>query len=63
MIYTLIFTVTFYAYGNNHTIVHVEHDYPTREACHAAYDIASDQINRSEGAPRSISGTCLKVKQ
>ena len=59
MVYTLILTAFLRAYSTNMTAVHIEHDYPTEEACHAAYWIAADQLKEEA---HSIVGTCLKVK-
>jgi hypothetical protein len=59
MIYTLILTAFLRAYTTNMTAVHIEHDYPTEEACQAAYKIAAEQLKEET---LSVVGTCLKVK-
>jgi len=64
MTFTLIFTVILYTNTSyEKTPVHIEHDYPTLQACHQAYQIAREQF--SGGDPRlmveRIAGTCLKT--
>lgn len=59
-IYILIMTWTVHTYGGYSNAAHFEHNYPNIEACHAAYGVARDQVNRtSEWAEPQ--GTCLKV--
>ena len=61
MVYTLILTATFWAYGGDATAVHVEHDYASKEACHSAYEIARKQLYTGAHPAADVQGTCLKV--
>jgi hypothetical protein len=61
-IYVLIMTCTVHTYGGYSNAGHFEHDYPTSESCHAAYQIARDQVAQVEGWS-DPQGTCLRVSK
>jgi hypothetical protein len=61
-IYVLIMTWTVHTAGGYSNAGQYQHDYPNREACRAAYEVARDQVNRISGWAEP-QGTCLKVSK